>query len=156
MKNFYVTCLTAVLLVMTLFTCCSPNPREKYKQEIKEKIKQSNTVEPYKETPEEACEIMLSLREEMIKSQHVDSMYINMPVDAIICIILKYPDFSISETVEEYEKNIKYYTDLITQKNKIEKYKEKLEKESILLPDSIPNKPKVDVTNDKIDSATLI
>lgn len=141
MKNFYTSCVLAALLIMTLFTCCSPNPREKYQQEMKEKIKQSEIVESYQETPEEACKIMLDLRREMIESQHIDSTYINMPVDAIICIILKYPDFTIEETVKEYERNIKYYTDLITQKDKIEKYKEKLKEESIPLPDSIPNKP---------------
>lgn len=139
MKNFYTSCVLAALLIVTLFTCCSPNPRETYKQHMQEKIKQNETVKSYQETPEEACKIMLDLRREMIESQHIDSTYINMPIDAIICIILKYPDFTIEETVKEYERNIKYYTDLITQKDKIEKYKEKLKEESIPLPDSIPN-----------------
>ena len=142
MKRFYFGCLMAALLIATLFTCCSPNPREKHQQEIKEKIEQSNTVEPYQETPEEACKIMLEVREEMINSKHIDSTYINMPIDAIICIILKYPNFTVEETVKEYERNIEYYTDLIMQKDKIEHYKNKLKEEDIPLPDSMPSKPK--------------
>lgn len=144
MQRFYFGCLMAALLIATLFTCCSPNPREKYRQEMKEKIEQSEIVESYQETPEEACKNMLMMRAEMIQSKHVDSTYINMPVDAIICIVLKYPEFTIEEVVKEYERNIKYYTDIIVQKEKIEKYIKMIKKESIQLPDSIPNKPKLD------------
>ena len=152
-KTFYAFCVFIAITIMAMFTCCRSNNEHEDNQQGR--LQKGDTVEIYKETPVEACTMMLQIKNEMIKSKHVDSVYIHMPTDAIICIVLKYPDYTIEDVVNEYEKNIKYYNEILKTKKEIEQYKEII-KESMPLPDSIPNKPKVDITNNKIDSAKLM
>lgn len=135
-----ITYFSLVLLMLSILIVSSCRPREVKSPIIKESI----IEEQEKETPEQVCTTMLEMRNEMIYQDHIDSMYINMPVEAIIVICLNNPEYTVEDVVKEYESKIEYYTELLRQKALIEKYKETIKIKQQFKPDTIPNKPHKD------------
>lgn len=128
-----------VLLTLSILIVSSCGPRERESLIVKKTI-----VEEPEITPEQACTAMLDMRSEMIYQNHIDSVYINMPVEAIIVICLNNPEYTIEDIVKEYEGKIEYYTELLRQKALIEKYKSLIKNKQQVKPDTIPDKPKKD------------
>lgn len=141
MKHFNFTLILLAALIVTIATCCDNTHRRAAKKQQTEQA--IDTVDTIYMTPEESVNLMLDIRKDMIDSKHIDSVYITMPEDAIITIVLKNPDCDISHVVKEYETNRSYYDDLLERKQKIEKYKKLKE------PDTIPTQAKTDSMNSK-------
>lgn len=139
MKHYNLTICLLVILLMCVTMCC--NRHNPHAQQIT--TEQVDSIDTIYMTPEESVNLMLNIRKDMIDSKHIDSVYITMPEDAIITIVLKNPDCDISHVVKEYETNRSYYDDLLERKQKIEKYKKLKE------PDTIPTQAKTDSMNFK-------
>lgn len=133
-----ITYFSLVLLMLSVLIVSSCKPREQ------KSLIQKETVIEEQETPEQVCTTMLEMRNEMIYQDHIDSVYVNMPVEAIIVICLNNPTYTIEDIVKEYESKIEYYTELLRQKTLIEKYKETIKIKQQFKPDTIPNKPHKD------------
>lgn len=133
-----ITYFSLVLLTLSILIVSSCKQHERESLTIKKTI-----VEEPEITPEQACTAMLDMRSEMIYQSHIDSVYINMPVEAIIVICLNNPEYTVEDIVKEYEGKIEYYTELLRQKALIEKYRSLIKKQQ-MKPDTIPDKPKKD------------
>lgn len=128
-----ITYFSLVLLMLSILIVSSCKQHERKSPTIKKTIVEEEI------TPEQACTAMLDIRNEMIYQDHIDSVYTNMPVEAIIVICLNNPEYTVEEVVKEYEGKIEYYTELLRQKALIEKYKKTIKQQ--FKPDTIPNKP---------------
>lgn len=143
MKQFYHLCLLIVLIISaTVFTCCNNN-RKSISSHETEFI---DTISTPQSTPEEAVSLMLDIRKEIIETNYRDSVYITMPEDAIICIVMNNPDWDVEQVVNEYEKNKAYYNNILNIRDKIDKYK-RIQKNIITIPDTIPMLTKPDSLN---------
>lgn len=131
-----ITYFSLVLLMLSILIVSSCKQHERKSPTIKKTIVEEEI------TPEQACTAMLDMRNEMIYQDHIDSVYTNMPVEAIIVICLNNPEYTVEEVVKEYEGKIEYYTELLRQKALIEKYKKTIKQQ--FKPDTIPNKPHKD------------
>lgn len=131
-----ITYFSLVLLMLSVLIVSSCKQYEQKSPTIKKTIVEEEI------TPEQACTAMLSIRNDMIYQEHIDSVYISMPVEAIIVICLNNPEYTVEEVVKEYEGKIEYYTELLRQKALIEKYKKTIKQQ--FKPDTIPNKPHKD------------
>lgn len=131
-----ITYFSLVLLMLSILIVSSCKQHERKSPTIKKTIVEEEI------TPEQACTAMLDMRNEMIYQDHIDSVYTNMPVEAIIVICLNNPEYTVEEIVKEYEGKIEYYTELLRQKALIEKYKKTIKQQ--FKPDTIPNKPHKD------------
>lgn len=131
-----ITYFSLVLLMLSILIVSSCKQHERKSPTIKKTIVEEEI------TPEQACTAMLDMRNDMIYQEHIDSVYISMPVEAIIVICLNNPEYTVEEVVKEYEGKLEYYTELLKQKALIEKYKKTIKQQ--FKPDTIPNKPHKD------------
>lgn len=140
MKHFYKFCLFLALVISAIvFTCCNNNrkPITSHKTEF------IDTIPAIQSTPEEAVSLMLDIRKEIIETNYRDSVYITMPEDAIICIVMNNPDWDVEQVVNEYEKNKPYYDNILNIRDKIDKYR-RIQKNIMTIPDTIPIKTNPD------------
>lgn len=140
MKHFYKFCLFLALIISAIvFTCCNNN-RKSISSHETEFI---DTIPASQSTPEEAVSLMLDIRKEIIETNYRDSVYITMPEDAIICIVMNNPDWDVEQVVNEYEKNKSYYDNILNIRDKIDKYR-RIQKNIMTIPDTIPIKTNPD------------
>ena len=132
-----ITYFSLALLMLSMLVVSSCELRERKTSISEKEIK----IEEPEISPEQACTAMLDIRNEMIYQDHIDSVYVNMPVEAIIVICLNNPEYTVEDVVKEYESKIEYYTELLRQKALIEKYKKTIKIKQQFKPDTIPNKP---------------
>lgn len=140
MKHFYKFCLFLALIISAIvFTCCNNNrkPITSHKTEF------IDTIPAIQSTPEEAVSLMLDIRKEIIETNYQDSVYITMPEDVIICIVMNNPDWDVEQVVNEYEKNKNYYNNILNLRDKIDKYR-RIQKNIATIPDTIPIKTNPD------------
>lgn len=140
MKHFYKFCLFIALIIsVTVFTCCNNNrkPISSHETEF------IDTIPAIQSTPEEAVSLMLDIRKEIIETNYRDSVYITMPEDVIICIVMNNPDWDVEQVVNEYEKNKSYYNNILNIRDKIDKYR-RIQKNLVTIPDTIPIKTNPD------------
>lgn len=140
MKHFYKFYLFLALIISAIvFTCCNNNrkPISSHETEF------IDTIPAIQSTPEEAVSLMLDIRKEIIETNYRDSVYITMPEDVIICIVMNNPDWDVEQVVNEYEKNKNYYNNILNIRDKIDKYR-RIQKNLVTIPDTIPIKTNPD------------
>lgn len=127
MKNYLYYVMLVIMAALML--SCTPNKRP-----IIEESVESDSIEQYYYVP--TVHDVLEERNELKYALWVDSVYLNMPEQIIMhMLVTKGTTISVTEIVEDYWANKEFYHDTILKSMNIQKQ---------YLPDSLPKKSKPD------------
>lgn len=139
MKEFvnkaFLTVVTLCTIVLSFMSC-----RGEHNRAMKPNV---DTVRVVEISPAEAVKLNLDIRHEMIEQAKRDSIYMNMPEQAIIYLSLNHPDWDIEQIVNEYVRKKDFFSDYMKMSKEVGEYTKK-HGNNTNSPDTLPIKAKPD------------